>query len=89
MGDLDSFPGLGRFPGEGKGYAFQYCSLENSMDSIVHGVAKSRTRLSDFHFISLHFRLYVAALANANTELITEKHAFQKDSITDLYMFQP
>ena len=27
--------------------------LENSMDSIVHGVAKSRTRLSDFHFTSL------------------------------------
>ena len=29
--------------------------LENSMDCIVHGVTKSRTRLSDFHFISLIF----------------------------------
>ena len=47
---LDLIPGWGRSPGEGKGYAFQYSGLKNSMDSIVHGVAKSRTRLSDFHF---------------------------------------
>ena len=33
-------------PGEGKGYLFQYSGLENSMDCIVHGVAKSQTRLS-------------------------------------------
>ena len=31
-------------------YSLQYSGLENSMDSIVHGVAKSRTQLSDFHF---------------------------------------
>ena len=37
-------------PGEGKGYPLQYSGLENSMDCIVHGVAKSWTRLSDFHF---------------------------------------
>ena len=49
-GDLGSIPGLGRFPGEGKGYALQYSGLENSMNCIVHGVAKSRTWLSDFHF---------------------------------------
>ena len=42
-------PGL-RFLGEGKGYPLQYSSLENSMDCIVHGVAKSRTRLSDLGF---------------------------------------
>ena len=36
--------------GEGKGYQLQYSGLENSMDCIVHGVAKSWTRLSDFHF---------------------------------------
>ena len=53
MGDVDSIPGLGRFPGEGKGYPLQYSGLENSMDSIVHGVKKSQTRLSDFHFSSL------------------------------------
>ena len=48
-GDLGSIPGLGRSPGEGKGYPLQYSGLENSMDCIVHGVAKSRTRLSNFH----------------------------------------
>ena len=51
-GDLGSTPGLGRSPGEGKGYPLQYSDLENSMDCIVHGVAKSWTRLSDFHFTS-------------------------------------
>ena len=49
VGDLDSIPGLGRSPGEGKGYPFQYSGLENSMDCIVHEVSKSRTHLS-FYF---------------------------------------
>ena len=40
----------GRSPGEGNGYPLQYSGPENSMDCIVHGVAKSRTPLSDFHF---------------------------------------
>ena len=48
-GDLDSIPGLGGSPGEGKGFPLQYSGLENSMDCLVHGVAKSWTRLSDFH----------------------------------------
>ena len=51
VGDLGSIPGLGRSPGEGKGYPLLYSGLENSMDYAVHGVAKSRTRLSDFHFM--------------------------------------
>ena len=38
--DPASIPGLGRSPGEGKGYPLQYSGLENSMDSIVHGVKK-------------------------------------------------
>ena len=49
-GDLRSIPELGRSPGEGKGYPLQYSGLENSMDYTVHGVEKSRTRLSNFHF---------------------------------------
>ena len=49
-GDWGSVPGLGRSPGEGKGYPLQYSGLENSRDCIVHGVAKSWTGLSDFHF---------------------------------------
>ena len=32
VGGLGLIPGLGRFPGEGKGYPLQYSSLENSMD---------------------------------------------------------
>ena len=50
VGDLGSISGLGRSPGEGKGYPLQYSGLENSMDCIVHGVGKSWTWLSDFHF---------------------------------------
>ena len=49
-GDLGSIPGLERYPGEGKGYPLQYSGLENSTDYVVHGVAKTRTQLSDFHF---------------------------------------
>ena len=48
MGDLGSIPGLGRSPGEGKGYPLQYSGLENSMYCIVYGVTKSQTWLSDF-----------------------------------------
>ena len=38
-------------PGGGKGYPLQYSGLENSMDSIVYGVAKSQIRLSNFHVL--------------------------------------
>ena len=43
VGDPGSIPGLGRSPGKGKGYPLQDSGLVNSMDWIVHGVAKSRT----------------------------------------------
>ena len=51
VGDLGSIPGLGRSPGEAKGYPFSFwfSGLENTMDSMSHGVTKSRTRLRDFH----------------------------------------
>ena len=48
VGDLCSIPGLGRSPGEGKGYPLQYSGLENPMDCLVHGVAKSRIQLAVF-----------------------------------------
>ena len=54
VGDLGSTPGLGKSPGKGKGYPVQYSGLENSMDCIVHGVAKRPTQLSDFLF---HFQV--------------------------------
>ena len=50
VGDLGSVPELGESPGEGKGYPLQYSGIENSMDCIVHGVAKNHTWLSDFHW---------------------------------------
>ena len=61
MGDLGSIPGLGRSPGEGKGYPLQYSGLENSMDCIVHGVLKNQTGLSDFH---LHFQTSLDGLVS-------------------------
>ena len=48
MGELGLIPGLGRYPGEGNGYPLQYSGLENSMDCIVHWVAKNLTQLSNF-----------------------------------------
>ena len=50
---MDSVSELGKFPGEGNDYPPQYSGLENSMDCIVHGVTKSQTRLSGFHFQSM------------------------------------
>ena len=60
VGDPGLIPGLGRSSGEGNGNPLQYSCLENPMDggswkTTVHGVAKSRTRLSYFtffHFLS-------------------------------------
>ena len=52
-GDLGSIPGLGRPPGEGKGYPLQYPGLEDSMDCIVCGVTESQTGLSDFQLVDV------------------------------------
>ena len=52
VGDLVSIPGLGRSPGEMKGYPLQYSGLEIY---IVHGVPKSWTWLIDFHFFHFHY----------------------------------
>ena len=49
-GGLGSIPGLGRCPGEGKDCPLEYSGLENFMDCIVPGIAKSQRQLSDFHF---------------------------------------
>ena len=60
VGDWGSIPGLERSPGEGNGNPLKYSCLENFMNggawqAAVHGVAKSRTRLSDFTFFSFTF----------------------------------
>ena len=57
VGDLGSILGLGRSAGEGNSYLLQYSGLENSMDRIVHGVAKSQTGLSDCHYH--HFQIFL------------------------------
>ena len=54
-GDPGSVPGSGRSFGKGNGNPLQYSCLENSTDrggwqATVHGVTKSQTQLSDFHF---------------------------------------
>ena len=43
VGDLGLILRMGRSPGERNSYPHQYSGLENSMDYIVHGVAKSWT----------------------------------------------
>ena len=50
-GNPGSIPGLRRSPGEGHSYPLQYSGLENFTDCIVHGVTKSWTWLSNFHFL--------------------------------------
>ena len=57
-GDPGLIPGSGRSRGEGNSNPLQYSCLENLMDgrawqATVHGVAKSRTRLSNFTFTLL------------------------------------
>ena len=54
VADSGSIPGSGRFPGEGNSYPLQFSGLENFMHRMVHGVEKSQTQLSGFHF---HFSL--------------------------------
>ena len=60
-GDLGSIPRLGRSPEDGKGYPLQDSGLDNTMDCLVHGVTKSQTQLSDFHFTHFYQR-YVSSL---------------------------
>ena len=58
-GDLGWIPRLGRSAGEGKGYPLQYSGMENSTDYTVHGVSKSQTQLSNFHFHAFNIFLKV------------------------------
>ena len=66
-------PVSGRSPGEGNGSPLQYSCLENSMDrgnwqATVHGVAKSWTRLRDFHFSNMYV-VCVCVCARARSQL--------------------
>ena len=81
-GDLGSIPGLGRSAGEGNGNPLQYYCLKNPMDrgawqATVHGVAKSRTRLSDFTFLSFHFR-FILEINKENTKAVYSNTATER-----------
>ena len=65
-GDLGLIHGSGRSPGEGNGNPLQYSCLENPMDrgawqATIHGIAKSRTRLSDFT-LSLSLKAFICRI---------------------------
>ena len=73
VGDLGSIPGSGRGTGEGNGTPLQHSCLENPMDggawwAADHGVAKSRTRLSDFPF-TFHFHALEKEMATHSSVL--------------------
>ena len=73
--DQGLIPGSGRSPGEGNGNPLQYSCLENPMDrgdwlAIVHGVAKSQTRLNDFTFIFTFFQLQTSCLFYSTRQLL-------------------
>ena len=65
-------PGLGRSPGDGKGYPLQYSFLENSTDCIVHEGAKTHIKLSDFYFMFPYYCiLRVVSILNITSPLLT------------------
>ena len=82
MGDPGSIPGLGRSPGEGNGNPLQYSCLENPMDggawlATVHGVAKSRTQLSDFTmYVYYIFEILKMYIQKQMLTMFTDFHRF-------------
>ena len=68
MGDLDLIPGLGRSPGEEKGYPLQYSDLENSTDYTVMGPQRVRherlslTQLLFHHKNSAKIYIYILTM---------------------------
>ena len=83
-GDATLISGLGRSAGEGISYPLQYSGLENSMDCIVHRVAKSWTQLNNFRF---HFRslTYVESYSMSFCDWLV---TFSIDCPLDLSMLQ-
>ena len=82
--DSGSISGLGRSPGEGNGYPLQYSCLENCMDrgawrAIVHGVAKSWTRLSTEH--SLYTLAPPLLLQNSSSEVSERLYPWLTSSV--------
>jgi len=70
-------PGLGRSPGEGKGCPLQYSGLENSMDSMVHGVAESDT--TEQPSLTHYTKQHKTEIKGLNIKLETTKLEENKD----------
>ena len=83
VGDLGLIPGLGRSPGKRKGYLLQYSGLENSMDVIVHGVAKSQIQLSDFYFHASQDGIKIA-LKDINNLRYADDTTLMAESVEEL-----
>ena len=74
-GNLGSIPGLGRSPGEGKGYPFQYSGLENShglYSPWVHKESDTTERLSlslTYQVLQIYYFLSFLQLHLENTNI--------------------
>ena len=79
-GDLGSIPGLGRSPGEGKGYPLQYSGLENSIDCIVHWVTRARHGWATFTFTLLFPASPVAGMPRSQGRGPGRSHMLQLSS---------
>ena len=88
-GDLGLIPGLGTCPGEGKGYPPQYSGLENSMDWIVPGVAKSWTWLSKFHFTSNKIKVDLPFMRLVSSPWLVWQPHSKKSSGTCPFLLSP
>ena len=84
VGDLCSIPGLGRYPGEEKGYPLQYSGLENSMGYIVHGVTNSWTCWATFTslykkqlgIIYQTFKSVYLLILNSTSEILSYRYLY-------------
>ena len=83
-GDPSSIFGSGRSSEEGNGQPLQYSGLESSMDYIVHGVTKSWTHLSNFHFYKVNYSVFQNWLA-AESELQVKRYHFQSIAFSLTY----
>ena len=88
-GDLGSNPGLGRSPGEGKGYPLQCSGLENSVVCIVHRVAKSGTWLKDFHFPVLPGEFHEQRRLDGYSPQVKESHKADRLTLTFVTCLSP
>ena len=77
VGDLGLIPGLRRSPGEGKGYPLQYSDLENSMDCIVHGVAKKSDTTEPLSLKGI-FHAKMGTIKDRNGKELTEAEEIKK-----------